>query len=215
MKNKTLLILIIAMALSSCSRVEIQYWENGNTKSELPYRNGKLNGTARWYYEDGIIQHEVPYVDDKIDGNSIRYHDNGRKESEEEYVNNLRHGKAVEYTYSGLRIEQKEYRNDTLHGKYIKWYANREVHITGEFLNGLFSGIWLYYDENGTLIGEGRYEAGHGTQRFWYPDGSLRTRVDYVNNLRHGPEIHYYPDGTPEKIVEYDYGDIVVQTAPP
>jgi antitoxin component YwqK of YwqJK toxin-antitoxin module len=215
MKIKTLLILIIAMALSSCSRVERQYWDNGNIKSELPYRNGKLNGTARWYYEDGTIRHEVPYVDDRIEGNSIRYHDNGRKESEEEYVNNLRHGKAVEYTFSGLRIEQKEYVNDTLHGKYIKWHVNREVHITGDFVNGLFFGTWLYYDEYGMLIGEGRFEAGDGTQRFWYSDGSLRTRVDYVKNLRHGPEIHYFPDGSVEKIVEYDYGEIVGQRAPP
>ncbi len=203
-------IIIISLILfTSCSKVEKQYWENGNIKSELPYKNGKLQGTARWYYEDGTIQQEVPYVNNSIEGLSIRYHDNGRKELEEEYKNNIRNGRATEYSYSGRRIEIKEYVNDTLNGPYRKWHGNRELQISGMFTNGLFSGTWLYYNDYGNLVGEGRYEAGMGIQRFWNPDGSLLSRVAYVNNLKQGKEYFYKPDGSVDYVVGYDAGELV------
>ena len=200
-------IILLALLLSACSNVEKNYWPNGNLMSELPYKNGKLNGMARWYYEDGTIQQEVPYTDDRIEGTLVRYHDNGRKETEEPWVGNLRQGKAVEYSYPGKRIEQKYYVNDTLHGPYLKWHGNSELQISGEFVHGLFEGTWLYYDDYGNLVGEGKYEAGAGTQRFWYPDGSLRTRTTYLNNLKHGKEYHYLPGGEEDHIVEYEFGE--------
>jgi len=208
-KLRTYLILIILglFLLTSCTNVEKQYWEDGILKSELPYKNGKLNGTAIWYYEDGTIMHEVPYEDDEITGTSIRYHDNGRKELEETYINNVRQGRAIAYSYPGKRIEQKYYVNDTLHGKYYKWHGNSELQIYGEFINGLFDGTWLYYDDYGELIGEGKYEAGNGIQRFWNPNGSLASRTTYVNNLKHGKEYFYTPDGEVDYVVEYAYGE--------
>ncbi|RLD78420.1 MAG: hypothetical protein DRJ15_11590 [Bacteroidetes bacterium] len=204
-------LLTLAIIFSACSDVEKTYWENGNIKSELPYKNAKLNGTAIWYYEDGTVQMEVPYEDDEIKGTSIRYHDNGRKELEETYINNVRQGKAVAYSYPGKRIEQKYYVNDTLHGKYYKWHGNSELQISGELVNGLFEGTWLYYDDEGDLIGEGKYESGNGIQRFWNPDGSLASRTTYVNNLKHGNEYFYTPDGEVDYVVEYIDGEAVTE----
>ncbi len=83
---KILVPLSLLILLTSCSKTDKTYWENGNLKSELPYEGGKLNGTAIWYYEDGTIQQQVPYVDDMIEGTLKRFHDNGRKETEETYV---------------------------------------------------------------------------------------------------------------------------------
>ena len=201
------ILLTLVIIFSACSDVEKTYWENGNIKSELPYKNAKLNGTAIWYYEDGTVQMEVPYEYDEITGTSIRYHDNGRKELEETYINNVRQGKAIAYSYPGKRVEQKYYVNDTLHGKYYKWHGNSELQISGELVNGLFEGTWLYYDDYGELIGEGKYEAGNGVQRFWNPDGSLASRTMYVNNLKHGNEYFYTPDGEVDYVVEFADGE--------
>jgi antitoxin component YwqK of YwqJK toxin-antitoxin module len=204
-------LLTLVIIFSACSDVEKTYWENGNIKSELPYKNAQLNGTAIWYYEDGTVQMEVPYEYDEITGTSIRYHDNGRKELEETYINNVRQGKAIAYSYPGKRVEQKYYVNDTLHGKYSKWHGNSELQISGELVNGLFEGTWLYYDDYGDLIGEGKYESGNGVQRFWNPDGSLASRTTYVNNLKHGKEFYYKPDGEIDYVVEYANGEPVVE----
>lgn len=198
-----------AILLTACTRVDKSYWENGNLKSELPYRNGKLNGVARWYYEDGTLQQEVPYVDNKINGVLKRYHDNGRREAEETYVNDMKNGKAVEYTYPGKRIEQKYYRNDTLHGIYRKWHRNGKIQIEGELINGLYEGRWLYYNDDEELVGEGQYHEGNGTQHFWNRDGSKLSKTPYRNNLKHGREIIYGPGGEVEQVVEYEYGEIV------
>ncbi len=99
--------------------------------------------------------------------------------------------------------------NDTLHGIYRKWHGNGELQIYGEFVHGLYEGNWLYYDDYGILIGEGKYKAGSGEQRFWNPDGSLFTRTQYVNNLKHGKEFYYHPDGELEYIIRYEYGEPV------
>lgn len=203
----TIALILSIIIFTACSNIEKNYWENGNLKSELPYKNGKLNGTAVWYYEDGTIQMEVNYANDIIEGSSIRYHDNGRKDTEEMYVNNLRQGKATEYSYSGKRVEQKHYLNDTLHGKYFKWYPNSELQIAGEFIEGLYDGTWLYYGDYGDLVGEGKYVAGSGIQRFWYPNGSVRSRTTYVNNLKHGTEYIYTPSGELDYTIEYEYGE--------
>ena len=206
----TIALILSVFIFSACSSIEETHWENGNIKSELPYENGKLNGTARWYYEDGTIQMEVDYVSDLIEGLSIRYHNNGRKETEEIYANNLRQGKATEYSYAGKRIELKHYVNDTLHGPYRKWYSKgTELQISGEFVNGLWEGTWLYYNDYGELIGEGKYVAGNGVQRFWYPDGSLRSRTSYSNNLKHGKEYVYLHNGEEDYVVDYEYGDAI------
>ncbi|MCK4570218.1 MAG: hypothetical protein KAT76_08000, partial [Bacteroidales bacterium] len=85
------------------------------------------------------------------------------------------------------------------------------LQITGEFVNGLFEGTWLYYNDNGELIGEGKYEAGSGIQRFWNRDGSLLSRTAYVNNLKHGKEYFYTPDGEVDYFVEYANGEPVVE----
>lgn len=204
-----LLLVAMLLAFTSCSRVKRDHWENGELKSELPYKGGKLNGIARWYYEDGVIQLEVPYVNDVIEGVNIRYHDNGRKASEETFVNNLRHGKAVEYSYAGKRVEQMYYENDTLHGPYRKWHGNGVLQISGELINGLYEGTWLYYNDYGELIGEGKYKAGEGIQRFWNPDGSLRSRTSYKHNEKHGMEYHYLPDGSLDFTAEYDHGELL------
>jgi antitoxin component YwqK of YwqJK toxin-antitoxin module len=207
---KLIPVFLLIIFFSACTNVETSYWENGNIKSELPYKNGKLNGVARWYYEDGTLQQEVPYVDDMIDGTLRRYHDNGRRETEETWLNNVRNGVAIEYNYPGKRIEQKYYKNDTLHGEYRKWYGNGELQIYGNIVNGLWEGNWLYYSDYGELIGEGKYSKGSGEQRFWNPDGSLFTRTSYKNNLKHGKEYHYRPDGEIDYVMEFEYGEPVM-----
>ena len=74
----------------------------------------------------------------------------------------------------------------------------------------LYDGTWLYYDDYGDLVGEGKYTAGSGEQRYWNPDGSLNTRTQYKNNLKHGTEYHYLPDGELDYTIEYEFGEPVV-----
>ncbi len=97
------------------------------------------------------------------------------------------------------------------HGTYRKWHGNGVLQITGEFVNGLFEGAGFIMMNMASLIGEGKYEAGRGEQRFWIPDGSLYTRTQYVNNLKHGKEYYYRPDGEVDYVVEYEYGEPVVE----
>lgn len=44
------------------------YYENGNVKLSIPYTNGLRNGVSKYNYEDGKLYRETPYLNDKIHG---------------------------------------------------------------------------------------------------------------------------------------------------
>ena len=66
--NRILPLFLICMFLLSCSTnddkdVVRSYWENGNLKSELRYKDGKLNGDCCWYFSNGKPDMKDPHFD--------------------------------------------------------------------------------------------------------------------------------------------------------
>jgi antitoxin component YwqK of YwqJK toxin-antitoxin module len=39
----------------------VKYYTNGNRMEESPYRNGQINGVAKWYDLDGTLSIEYTY----------------------------------------------------------------------------------------------------------------------------------------------------------
>ena len=63
------------------------YYDNGQIRTEIPYKGGKQHGVKKWYNEDGQISVEIHYVNDKIHGVEKRYYENGQISLEQFYVN--------------------------------------------------------------------------------------------------------------------------------
>jgi antitoxin component YwqK of YwqJK toxin-antitoxin module len=73
----------------------------------------------------------------------------------------------------------------------------------------MFDGQWLYYEDDGTIVGIGEFRNGTGRQRAWYRNGPIKRIINYKDNVKHGQEIWYRPDGKVEKTLTYKYGELV------
>lgn len=204
---KSLFLAMPLFVLVSCNNTELTYWENDNIKSEIPYKDGEISGVASWYYENGNKHMESRYEMGSLEGPSIRWFKNGKIQLRENYENNMLNGSSVAYNINGVKEEEKNYRNDTLHGKYIRRYPDGGKMIEGSFNMGLYDGNWMYWGLDGNMTGVGEYRNGKGVQKGWYPNGELKVKTHYLNNLKHGQEIHYNPEGKPVKRIIYEQGE--------
>ena len=56
----------------------IEYYEEGNIESLVPYKNNVVEGLVITYYENGNIKEEVNYKNDKMNGEAKSYDENGK-----------------------------------------------------------------------------------------------------------------------------------------
>ena len=80
--NKMLYFMVMLFLVTSCKNdsekdVVKAYYENGNLKSELRYKDGRLNGKCVWYYPNGKPELSINYVMDTLQGESPRWYENG------------------------------------------------------------------------------------------------------------------------------------------
>ncbi len=68
------------------------------------------------------------------------------------------HGVHKRYYYPTNKFDYVGYRKKGhIHGPYTKYYQNGNIMITGQFKKGLYSGEWMFYDEQGKLLEERRH----------------------------------------------------------
>lgn len=60
--------LILFLPSVCFSEVEKKYYENGNIKEEITFKNGKREGPAKIYYENGALQIQGTYKNGKPEG---------------------------------------------------------------------------------------------------------------------------------------------------
>ena len=76
--NKLILLLLIVF-LSGCSEeVKQEYYPNGKLKSEMRYKNGKMEGMTKGYYDNGKLKAEAIFKDDKL-VSAVCYDESGNK----------------------------------------------------------------------------------------------------------------------------------------
>ncbi len=71
--------------------VHKEYYENGNLKKEVTYKNGKKDGVSKGYYENGELFAQHILKDGKEEGLSISYFQDGslRMELQRKYMATL------------------------------------------------------------------------------------------------------------------------------
>ncbi|HNW99123.1 MAG TPA: toxin-antitoxin system YwqK family antitoxin [Bacteroidales bacterium] len=208
-KNKNALRLLILLLfpliiLSSCTKTKIEYWENGNKKSELLYFNGKLDGISTWWYESGEKQMECTYKNNMLEGQSTRWYFNGNKQRLDFYKNNMLNDTCITWHENGTKKSVTIYINDTLNGTVTEWHDDGHIKVNGTYKNGLYEGKWEYWDKNGIKVGEGEYKNGTGIQKGFSPDGKLMREINYINNKKNGFEIWYNKNGNMIKRITFD-----------
>lgn len=41
------------------TEIQIEYYENGQVKSEILFENGKRHGVVKYYYENGNVMYKI------------------------------------------------------------------------------------------------------------------------------------------------------------
>jgi len=106
--------------------VRKEYWENGNLKSEVPYKKHyglgwkkvktklKPHGIAKDYYASGTLKKEDPYIDGNREGTVKLYSEAGILEASAEFKNNKRNGKSIYYHIDGEVMDVEYYKDGNL-----------------------------------------------------------------------------------------------------
>ncbi len=196
--------LILITALSACTKIKKEYYNDGTLQSEVTMKNGKKNGKAVYYHENGNKSMEIFYDDDKAEGISTIYYYKGTVKRTDNFKNNKLNGLSVNWDENlGYRFSEETYLDDVLNGPYKEFHPNGEIKVEGNYKNGQFEGKWLYFDERGVPVGEADFKNGSGVLKGYYPEGKPLREVNYVNSKKNGKETHWNENGTVDKIIYY------------
>ena len=215
--NKILLVFFVVFSflLTSCNEktdAVRAYYENGNIKSELRYKDGKLNGECKWFYSNGKPEMMVHYDMNVLNGEAMRWYENGNEEARFYFKDNQYDSIFESYNVSGILVKKENYKDGVLNGLTYQWYSNGKPFLEGEYLDGMMHGAWIMYYENGSISSNAMYDKGTGTQRGYAPNGGyLMTFIKYKDNKKDGEEIHYDKYGNVTEIIVWDEGEYVGQ----
>ena len=197
----------------------IEYYEEGNIKSIIPFKNDIVDGLTISYYENGNIKEEVHYKNNKMNGEAKSYDENGKLNGrtifqddikleeevhkENEILKNIfKNGEVVKQDVCSPNGTLKERR--ILNGnemEYSSFYENGNVKqkiltkdkvIIKEQLYARNGNIMLnsFFSADGKPIKE-LFE--------YYPDGKLFKKISTMNEMANGDTLEYYPDGNIKK----------------
>ena len=192
----------------------IEYYEEGNIESLVPYKNNVVEGLVITYYENGNIKEEVNYKNDKMNGEAKSYDENGKlngrtifkddiKLEEEVHKENeilkntFKNGELVKQDICELNGTLRERR--ILNGdemEYSTFYPNGNVKQKIFAKDKIIIKEQLYA-RNGNIMSNSFFSNGKPvTEVFeYYPDGKIHKKISSSNNMLDGNYLEYYPNG--------------------
>ena len=192
----------------------VEYYEEGNIKSIIPFRNNMVEGLTITYYENGNIDEEVNYKNDKMNGEAKSYDENGKlngrtifkddiKLEEEVHKENeilkntFKNGELVKQDICELNGTLKERR--ILNGdemEYSTFYPNGNVKQKILAKDKIIIKEQIYA-RNGNIMSNSFFSDGKPVIEYfeYYPDGKLFRKISTINKMLNGDSIEYYPSG--------------------
>ncbi|MGM0665726.1 MAG: toxin-antitoxin system YwqK family antitoxin [Bacteroidota bacterium] len=197
-----------------------EFYDNGNIKKEMTFRNGLLHGYYKEYNERGILTATMLYDNGKIvegnveDSPEVDIRNSYDKDGNLIFSGPFRMGVPVgihrEYNSDGS-VKSAEIYNDQgikvsegivtedgrRHGKWKNFYENGEVKEEGEYDYNRRTGAWTFYNRGGSIVQTGTYRNGRpeGLWKWYYPEGSILREEAYFQGKRDGMFIEYSRDG--------------------
>lgn len=207
--HRTIILLFIITLITACSKVDKEYYPNGNIKSEITFKHDKKNGKAIYYYNNGNINIQCHYKNDNLDGLYKKFNPNGTLIEATHYTDGLKNGSSVTYYDNGKIAIQMNFSNDIPDGEYKEYFENGQLKIKGQYENGFYHGHWEYYDFNGLQVGKADFEKGSGVQTsFYYGTQKVRITIEFEKNQKNGKETYFDKSGQIVKIIHYVNGKI-------
>ena len=176
----------------------VEYYEEGNIKSIIPFRNNMVEGLTITYYENGLLRIYFIYNKDGIpDGESVEYYEEGNIKSIIPFRNNMVEGLTITYYENGNIDEEVNYKNDKMNGEAKSYDENgklngrtifkddikleEEVHKENEILKNTFKNGELVKQDicelNGTLRERRILNRDEMEYSTFYPNGNVKQKI--------------------------------------
>jgi len=208
----------------------LDFYPEGNIKTERNYRDDMLHGYYKEYDERGKLFVTLLYENGKVTGTDIdnsaeidivnRYNDAGKliysgpfKEGipvgiHREYNENGTVKNAYLYNDNGVLISEGVVDDEgNRNGPWKDLSVGGVVIAEGNYADNRRAGTWKFYSTAGKLEQAGSYSNGRidGTWRWYYPEGELLREEDYYQGRRDGQYTEYTRNG--EIIARGTYAD--------
>ena len=201
----------------------VEYYEEGNIKSIIPFKNNMVEGLTITYYENGNIDEEVNYKNNKMNGEAKSYDENGKlngrtifkddiKLEEEVHKENeilkntFKNGELVKQDICELNGTLRERR--ILNGdemEYSTFYPNGNVKQKILTKDKIIIKEQIYA-RSGNIMYNSFFSDGKPVTEYfeYYPDRKLFRKISTINKIRkistinkmlNGDSIEYYPNG--------------------
>ncbi len=165
--------------------------QEGGSRTEIPYENGKRSGVEKTFYADGGIAVEAPWVDGEQDGSVTFYYENGSVQSTLPFYRGRREGVHQTFFDDGARQGAENYRNDMLNGPSEFWRQDGGPDMTLAYRDDKLDGVQIWYHPNGEKAREIGMSMGlpHGRWREWDEKGKVTVDEEYeLGELKKKPE---------------------------
>ena len=146
-----------------------------------------VNGIVYDLFEDGKTKYQYSYLNGKKHGLSKSWYANEQLEQEVNYLNGKRKGYEKWWYETGQLKKKALWENDELIELFI-WYNNGQPEFIGPRKDKFGNEKTTFYFPNGLLQEESHYknEKQHGTQKSWHDNGQLKIEANYVEEKRDG-----------------------------
>lgn len=203
-----------------------QYYETGEVKSIISYKNGYAHGKCTWYYANGKIQISGEYFAGNEVGEWIWFTDKGVIRDRGRYENGYKHGEWKHFTDEGKLKESINYFMGETHGVRVEinpetgtkifsgqyeygkrngpsyFYSEKgELQIVRYFINGVLTS-YSYEDKNGELVKPIILTGADWDIKAYYKNGQISRQYKVKNGELNGEYVVYFSNG---KIAEKEY----------
>jgi uncharacterized protein len=209
------------------------YNDSGKVILKINYSAGKKNGLKTTYSADEIIKEN--YINDIKEGYTYYCYPDEKVRLAVNFIKGKEQGIAREYSQDSTIIALYEYKsgymiskekvnrftNDSLkQGKWVTFFANGILASEGYYKLGIKDGYFKDYFPDGTLKSISKYINGElqvdapevtnlDIKTEYYPDGKIKIKGSYKDNIPEGISRYYSPDGKVDSSVVYKKGIIV------
>ncbi|MDP1621786.1 MAG: hypothetical protein Q8M08_05550 [Bacteroidales bacterium] len=195
------------------------FYENGNLKSEVTFKDDLKNGYYKEYTVTGDLLKILKYVNDVVqpEAEEIQklevqneYYPDGTLRISAMFRNGIPEGIKREYSPDGHVEKAYLYKNGVIIGEGVvkddgerdgPWkdlYPDGSLKAEGNYNNGKQTGEWKYYHANGNIEQTGKFnKLGKldGPWRWYFDNGLLSKEENYRNGLKDGMFTEYDETG--------------------
>lgn len=191
------------------------FYPEGNVKEEFSYKHGVRDGYYKKFDRDGNMEQITKYIDgllvpdsDELVEYEIRrdYYPDMKVKIEGSYRDGVADGFRKEYKPDGTleviylldkgRIVGAGMLDEqgNKQGFWKEYYREGGLRSEGNYVNGIRTGVWVYYFPDGTVEQKGTYTSKGKEQGKWtwyYQGGVLRREENYTSGIRNGEMKEY------------------------